>query len=290
MKKRTAHWSLVLLTSIWGFSFIVLSNGVEVFAPETLLFWRFLLAAIALLAMMFLTKNRSKLPWKEGLFASFLFTIAFFCQTQGLLYTSPSVAAFLTGLLVIFTPIFESLVIKKPPKLKVWLSSCLALFGTYLLVGGGGGAKPLGIILQLIGAIFFAAHVVYLGNKPKLDAIAFVAVQCILMSIFFGVFSVVKGTLYFSIDGLIPVLYLGLLATALGFSVQVKAQKVIPPSEASLIFSLEPVFASIFSAVILHEGITLRAIIGMVFIFAASLAVDFNFRINQKETVKQCGS
>ena len=274
MTKTIAHWSLVALTLIWGMSFLVLSDGVKVLAPETLLFWRFLVAAVALLIIVFIKKAR--LPWKEGFIASIMFSIAYYSQTKGMLYTSPAVAAFITGLLVIFTPIVEGITYRKMPDLRVWLGSISALFGTYLLVGGEGSAKLIGIILQLTCAIFFSIHLVYIGSKKELDPAAFVAVQCIFMTVFFASIAGAKGTLVLPSSSLFEVLYLGLLATALGLSIQVKAQKMISPSEASLIFSLEPVFATIFSALLLHDTITWRSFLGMLMIFIASLAVDFN--------------
>lgn len=282
MTKSKAHMSLVLITIIWGFSFIVLRDGVAVLAPETLLFWRFLVAGIALFTIRLLSGNRSKLPWKEGFIAGLMFTIGFFSQTKGMLYTSPSVAAFLTGLLVVFTPLFEGVLTKKAPKIKIWISCFVALLGTYLLVGGDNSAQLIGIILQLFSAVFFALHVVYLGNKSKLDSIAFVAVQCIFMCVFFGFFASFNDTFTFPGKGLPAVLYLGILASAVGFSVQVKAQKVISPSEASIIFALEPVFAAIFSAFFLHEVVTLRSLLGMILIFVATLVIDFNLSFKKK--------
>lgn len=189
MTKTKAHISLVLITVIWGFSFIALSDAVAVLAPETLLLWRFLISAITLLLIKSLSGNKSKLPWKEGFVAAIMFTIAFFSQTKGMLFTSPSVAAFLTGLLVVFTPIFEGIFSRRSPKVKVWISSFLALFGTYLLVNGSAQAEAIGIILQITGAIFFALHVVYIGLKPELDSIGFVAAQSLFMAVFFWSFS-----------------------------------------------------------------------------------------------------
>lgn len=282
MTKTKAHISLVLITVIWGFSFIALSDAVAVLAPETLLLWRFLISAITLLLIKSLSGNKSKLPWKEGFVAAIMFTIAFFSQTKGMLFTSPSVAAFLTGLLVVFTPIFEGIFSRRSPKLKVWISSFLALFGTYLLVNGSAQAEAIGIILQITGAIFFALHVVYIGLKPELDSIGFVAAQSLFMAVFFGLLAAFNQTLVLPGKALSSVLYLGILASALGLTVQVKAQKMISASQASIIFALEPVFAAIFSAIFLHEAVTLRSLKGMILIFGATLIVDLNLKINCK--------
>ncbi len=286
MTKTRAHRSLVALTLIWGMSFLVLSDGVKELAPETLLFWRFLVAAVALLGIVFIKK--AHLPWKEGFIASIMFSIAYYAQTKGMLYTSPAVAAFLTGLLVIFTPLVEGVTSRKMPEIKVWLGSISALIGTYLLVGGDKDAQLIGIILQVICALFFAVHLVYIGSKKELDPVAFVAVQCIFMTVFFASLAGVKQTLAWpSCSSLFRVMYLGLLATALGLSIQVQAQKKISPSEASLIFSLEPVFATIFSAILLHNTITWRSFLGMALIFMASLAVDFNCKWQSKSIVSR---
>ncbi|MDD4263455.1 MAG: DMT family transporter [Firmicutes bacterium] len=282
MTKTKAHISLVLITVIWGFSFIALSDAVAVLAPETLLLWRFLISAITLLLIKSLSGNKSKLPWKEGFVAAIMFTIAFFSQTKGMLFTSPSVAAFLTGLLVVFTPIFEGIFSRRSPKVKVWISSVLALFGTYLLVNGSAQAEAIGIILQITGAIFFALHVVYIGLKPELDSIGFVAAQSLFMAVFFGLLAAFNQTLVLPGKALSSVLYLGILASALGLTVQVKAQKMISASQASIIFALEPVFAAIFSAIFLHEAVTLRSLKGMILIFGATLIVDLNLKINCK--------
>ncbi|MDD2430443.1 MAG: DMT family transporter [Firmicutes bacterium] len=282
MTKTKAHISLVLITVIWGFSFIALSDAVAVLAPETLLLWRFLISAITLLLIKSLSGNKSKLPWKEGFVAAIMFTIAFFSQTKGMLFTSPSVAAFLTGLLVVFTPIFEGIFSRRSPKVKVWISSFLALFGTYLLVNGSAQAEAIGIILQITGAIFFALHVVYIGLKPELDSIGFVAAQSLFMAVFFGLLAAFNQTLVLPGKALSSVLYLGILASALGLTVQVKAQKMISASQASIIFALEPVFAAIFSAIFLHEAVTLRSLKGMILIFGATLIVDLNLKINCK--------
>lgn len=87
--------------------------------------------------------------------------------------------------------------------------------------------------------------------------------------------------------GISAVLYLGILASALGLTVQVKAQKVIPPSEASIIFALEPVFATLFSALILSERITLPSFIGMILIFSATIIVDLNGKLRKRGEVKK---
>ncbi|MFY9451262.1 MAG: EamA family transporter, partial [Bacillota bacterium] len=96
MSKSKAQLSLVFISIVWGLSFLVLSDGVEFLAPETLLFWRFLTSAAVLFLIKKVTKNKKKLPWKEGLIAGVLFAVGYLSQTQGILYTSPSVAALLT--------------------------------------------------------------------------------------------------------------------------------------------------------------------------------------------------
>lgn len=287
MSKSKAQLSLVFISIVWGLSFLVLSDGVEFLAPETLLFWRFLTSAAVLFLIKKVTKNKKKLPWKEGLIAGVLFAVGYLSQTQGILYTSPSVAAFLTGLLVVFTPIIEGIVRRKAPRINVWISSFLALFGTYLLVNGGADAELIGVILQITCAVFFALHVVYIGSKPNVDPISFVTVQSLFVAAVCLVLAGFNGTLMLPGKGISAVLYLGILASALGLTVQVKAQKVIPPSEASIIFALEPVFATLFSALILSERITLPSFIGMILIFSATIIVDLNGKLRKRGEVKK---
>mgnify|MGYP000856606257 FL=1 len=287
MNSKKAHWLLVALTIIWGYSFIAISDAAKTLAPETLLFWRFLIASGILTVMAIMRKAR--LPWKEGTIAGIMFSISYLAQTVGLVHTNASVAAFITGLLVIFTPMCEGIMNKKAPSVQVWISSLIALGGTYLLVGGASGSSSLyGIILLLICSIGFSIHLVYIGDKNHLDPIAFVAVQCLVMTLFFSVLAMGNNTFAWPGAGLRGVLFLALLATALGLSLQVYAQKYIPPSKASLIFSLEPVFATIFAAIILGEAMTKQSLIGMALIFLATIIVEIEFNWQtQNETSQQ---
>ena len=261
------------------------SDGVE-FWTRNAAFWQFLTSAAVLFLIKKVTKKQKKLPWKEGLIAGVLFAVGYLSQTQGILYTSPSVwRHFLTGLLVVFT-IFEGIVRRKAPRINVWISSFLALFGTYLLVNGGAEAELIGVILQITCAVFCSPRSLYRleaqrgSNRFCYRTIAFCAAVCLVLQ-------ASSGTLMLPGKGISAVLYLGILASALGLTVQVKAQKVIPPSEASIIFALEPVFATLFSALILSERITLPSFIGMILIFSATIIVDLNGKLRKRGEVKK---
>jgi drug/metabolite transporter (DMT)-like permease len=185
-------------------------------------------------------------------------------QQYGLVYTTAGNAGFITGLYVVFVPIL-GLFRKQFPHFTVWIAAVLAVTGLYFLSVTDNFSMGLGDFLVLIGALFWAAHVVIIGvMSPKVNALKLALIQyivCSVMSLIVA-FSVETNTLKGVIDATIPILYGGVLSVGIAYTLQVIAQKKAPPAHAAIILSLEAVFAAIGGWVILGEHLDNRGILG----------------------------
>jgi len=279
--------SLLMLTAIiWGSAFVAQRVGMNYVGPLTFNGVRFALGAMVLLP---LVRWRNKYPrsegsthrislawqalWGGGLAGLILFSGATL-QQVGLVYTTAGKAGFITGLYVIVVPLM-GLFLGHWPGWGGWVGACLATIGLYLLSVTEAWTFAPGDFWELFGAFFWAAHVLVLSwLSPRMDRIKLACTQYVVCSILslLGAYFTETITLDGIMGAIIPILYGGVLSVGIAYTLQVIAQRHTPPTHAAIILSLEAVFAAMAGWLILGEMLSLRGLIGCIFMFAGMLS------------------
>ena len=265
MSTRTkAEAFLVVVSAIWGSTFVVVKAALADASPLPFLAMRFILAGLLLLAVL----GRGQVD-RETILPGFILGLFLFggylSQTWGLLYTTPSKSAFLTGFSVILVPVIMIFYGLKTRSANL-LGGVLGLFGIYLLVAPSGmAAVNKGDILTLAGAVSFAAHIVLVGHyTKKFSFLHLVPVQILVV----GLLSLIAlpfvpdQTLHLTGRLVVAILVTAVLATGVAFSVQNWAQQYTPAAHTALIFALEPVFAALSSWLVMEERFGGRVLLG----------------------------
>lgn len=283
MKNHHKGELLLLLTSfIWGFAFIAQKLGSDFIAPFTFNFLRNLTAGIFLFVYSIFRKNKSvkkmdsftKTATIRGAIATgIVMAVAVSFQQTGVYYTTSGKAGFITSLYVVIVPIFAIFMGKKISK-KTGISIILALIGLYLLTVKveDGFSINKGDILIFIGSLFFAFHILFIDKfSPKAYSVKMSMIQFFIASFVSLILMILfeKPDINLIRKGILAILYLGIFSSGLGYTLQIVAQKDTDPTIASLILSLESVFAAFFGFLFLHERPVGREVIGGLIMFAA---------------------
>lgn len=269
-KVMFAELSLVIITIIWGLGFPITKIAVNSgFGANSIMVGRFLIATIILgIVYSKRLKNINKQILIYGVITGVFLFLGFYFQTLGNVYTTPSKNGFITQLNIVFVPFLYLVFFRKKVDVYNLIAVAIALVGMFVLsyTKGGFSAVNIGDIYTFICAIMIAFHVVtasYFQKKYDFDPALFVLIN-IVTSL---VFSVLLMSLFeelptVAIIAYWPLLFLGVLNTALGFLVQSFVLKISLPTRVSLIVTLESIFAVIASVIILKEDITKLIIIG----------------------------
>ncbi|MBI3786684.1 MAG: DMT family transporter [Ignavibacteriales bacterium] len=258
MKLRTkAELLLLLSTVIWGGTFVAVKGGLNDTSPMLFIALRFCIATVLFTFFAFSSIRQIKKDalMKGALIGLFLF-IGFTTQTIGLKYTTASKSGFITGLLVIFTPIFQLFIERKPPKIGNIIGVILVTAGLFLLTSPQGSGFNVGDFLTLICAAMFGLYIVYVDIFTKQhdgSQIAFMqfivtAVLSVLGAVLFE-HTFLNATQNF----LFALAYLTFLATLFTLTIQTTYQKETSPTRAAVIFSIEPLFSALFAYLMLGE-------------------------------------
>lgn len=260
-----ADCALLGVTAIWGGTFVTMKHLLASTPPLTILFWRFLIAFGVLLSF---SRPRTLRVFLEGallggaLFEGYLF------QTLGLLYVTPARSAFITGFCTLIVPVFAFFLLRVRPEKTLPWSIALALSGLFLLTRGSekGASLFLGDILTFLGATAYALQIVLVERFTKgNDAFALAAVEMgtvALLSALSGLFFGGKDFLPQGAAIWGSIVFLGVAATGVAFTVQKIAQRYTSATHAGVIFIAEPVFAALFSYFFFRERFTLHSIAG----------------------------
>ncbi len=274
MRRVTAIISLFLVSVVWGATFPLVKASLEYITPMGFITLRFLLG-FALLALFLLKNLRVKreelLP---GLVLSIFLFLGYMFQTIGLKYTSSSHSGFITGLYVVFTPIFAIFLLKEKISLKVAAAILLSLLGLYLLSNMSGGMN-FGDFLTLLCAIAYAVQVVLVAKYSRLhDPTELTIIELGFVTLFStGGWGLEGFEIEWSPLMLFGVIFTGIFATGIAILAQTHSQRVLPSSQAAIIYTTEPVFAGIFSYILLGEGLTTRGMVGAILILLGMLLV-----------------
>ena len=272
-----AHLLLVMVTLVWGVTFVEIKDALNDISPLLFNAVRMSLAGVALVLVFRKHLRMSAAALRTGIWMGTLLWMGYEFQTAGLVYTTPSKSAFLTGVSVVLVPVFLALIWRR--HVNRWTASGVlaAFIGLYLLTvphaGSGGPFSGVnrGDALTLGCAVAFGFQIIFMGRamrKHPFEQIATLqaCVAAVMMAL--TVPALEKTHAVWSPRVVIAILVTGLLATAAAFTIQAWAQQFTPPTHTALIFVLEPVFAWASSYVMLRERLGTRAGLGALLIVA----------------------
>jgi drug/metabolite transporter (DMT)-like permease len=279
-----AHVLLVLVTFVWGATFVVIKNALADMSPLLFNAVRMVLAAAAL--WIIFARNMKGLDRATVLsgFAvgTFLF-LGYSFQTTGLRLTTASKSAFLTGSSVVMVPIILAVFYRRHINRWTTLGFISAFLGLYFMTVPAGAhgedwaSVNRGDMLTLACAVSFALQIITIGRATRRHSFQQIAVLqatiCALWMIL-CVPLVEHAHAVWSPRVIWAILITGLLGTAAAFAIQAWAQQFLPPTHAALVFSLEPVFAWLTSMVVVGERLGARATVGAALIMGGILVSE----------------
>lgn len=290
-KELKASIMLFITSIIWGLAFVAQAQGMEHIGPFTFTAARSLVAII-FLYLTYVFFNKTSKSYREqkfdmkrtvrgGVLCGLVFTFGINFQQIGLVYTTAGKASFLTALYIVFIPIIGLFYGKKINR-KLQLCIVLAMIGTYLMSVKGSLSMNIGDLITIFGSIVFAIHILMLSEFSK-DTNA-VLVSLIQFAVC-GFFSLIAALIFEGIDmsailkSYLAILYVGILSSGVGFTIQLMALKELDPVVASMISSLESVFGAVFGWLILSQSMSEREIIGGIIIFLATLIAQLPIEV-----------
>ena len=281
-KTLKAEMLLLLAAIIWGFAFVAQRVGMDHVGPFTYNGVRFMLGALSLLPLLWLGR-RSAAPispggWRPilggGLLAGLILFAGASLQQVGIVYTTAGKAGFITGLYVVIVPLLGLLWGHRTPW-STWIGAALALAGLYLLTLTDDLTLAEGDGLVLIGALFWAAHVLVIGwlSGRHIEPVLLACLQFVVCAVLSLATAAATETVTLAglWGGAMPILYGGLLSVGVAYTLQVVAQRDAPPAHAAIILSLETVFAALGGWLLLNEILSGRGLIGCTLMFAGML-------------------
>lgn len=273
MKKRLAIGGLIAATIIWGGGFVASNMALESMKPFQIMAVRFLLGTmfmglVSIRSLREITKSEIMAGGLMGaaLFAGFAF------QTVGLQYTTPSKNAFLTALNVVIVPFISFLILRKKIGAKGILGAVMSLAGVALLSLDRNFTLGLGDGLTLLCAVGFAFQIFLTGEsvkKYRATVLNFVQMATAFLLSFMSLIAFGETQFQVTEKGILSVLYLGVISTTVCYLLQTASQKYVDETKAAIILSLESVFGTMFSILILREVVTLRMMAGSLIILGA---------------------
>ena len=285
-----AHLLLVLVTLVWGVTFVQIKDALRDISPLLFNAVRMALAgaALALIFRKNLRMNRAALLC--GIWMGTLLWMGYEFQTTGLVLTTPSKSAFLTGVSVALVPVFLALLWRRQVNRWTSLGVLVAFAGLHLLTVPNSSSGSLlsginrGDALTLGCAVAFAFQIIFMGRAMRVHAFEQIAtlqacVAAVLMALTVPLLE--KPHAVWSPRVVLAILVTGLLATAAAFTIQAWAQQFTPPTHTALIFVLEPVFAWASSYLLLGERLGRRASLGALLIIAGVLLSELKGSASQ---------
>lgn len=278
MKKYFAMLGLTFATVVWGGGFVASDIALETMTPFQIMCLRFGIATV-LMGLISLPnmKKITKKEWKSGILLGIALFISFAFQIIGLKYTTASKNAFLTGTYVVMVPFIAYVILRKKVGIRGIVGAVMALVGVGILSLNGDFTLGLGDALTLVCAVGFAFQIFLTGvfvQECRANVLNFL--QMLVTFVLSVISLTVAGEFQFVFTraGALSALYLGVISTTLCYFLQTTCQKYVDESRAAIILSMESVFGTLLSILILHEQMTVRMIIGCIMIFTAVLIAN----------------
>ncbi len=304
-KKLRANIMLLIAALIWGSTFVAQTTASDTVEPFTFLFSRSFIGFLFLIPVIAIfnfqgnkklivgeqkqTLIPSKLTIVAGILCGVALTIASFCQQKGISLMTDNAsgkAGFITALYIVFTPIFGVLLKRRIPKI---IAVCvpIATLGFYLLCIKSGFKIELGDIVTLFCAVFFTFHILIIdyfmekgANPIKTSCIQFLVVGIISLVLAF-IFETPNLSIIWNAK--LEIMYAGFLSSGIAYTLQITAQKDADPTSATLIMSLESVFAALSGWIVLGESLSTKELIGCLFVFIAVILAQIQFPSSKKK-------
>lgn len=292
-QKLEGIFSLLLATVIWGGAFVAQSAGMELIGPMTFQAIRCALAVLALLIFIplmelgqldqFWTKWRNPKLWKTGTLCGLALFVATALQQVGLVYTDAGKAGFITAMYIVIVPLLGLFFRKKPSPAAI-AGIVIAVVGMYLLCCAGVTQVNLGDLLLIGCAIAFAVQITIVDRLSEgCDSLRLNCVQAMVVTVISAVFMLTETVSWNLVASCwLPLSYAGVLSMGAGYSLQIIGQKRLEPTAASMVMSLESVFAVVFGALLLHETMTPWEIAGCILVFTAVIISQLPDKNNRR--------
>ncbi|MCR5304003.1 MAG: DMT family transporter [Lachnospiraceae bacterium] len=279
---------MLLLTGaavIWGFAFVAQRQGGEALPPFTFTAVRSSLGAVVLVFVTLITsriqmdkgtfdRERARISLKGGIIAGMFMGAAINLQQVAMVTVPAGKSGFLTALYIVIVPVLSVLFMKRRVRIRVWIAVFLAVAALYLITGGGLSSPGAGDVLLVGCAFLFALQILTLSLvSPNGYPVMITAVEFVLTALVSWVPALLfeKASPGAYADALLPILYTGIMSSAVAYGLQTAGQALAEPEGASLAMSLEAVFATFGGAVILGEVMTIPEYSGCALMFFAVL-------------------
>ncbi len=277
--KNKGDWMLLLAAFIGGGGFISLKYLLDWgYDPYQVIFGRFLMAsAVMCIVYHKRLKKITRKEWKVGTILGVLLAAMFLLMTVGLMYTTPSVNAFLVNIPAVIVPFICWGVFKQKPTKNHFIAALMTLIGVCCLSLTSDFRVDLGAALSLLAAVAFSLQMAFLGNLTNgCDSVHIAIAENISTLVVMAVIVTFTG---WDMPALtLPVLgnfaFLGGFCTASYFVLQSIGQQITSPNKAAIIITSESIFAAIFSALLYGERMNIRGYIGCIVIFAAMMLAE----------------
>ena len=276
IKNKVIRADLIMLlaAAIWGFAFVAQREGMETMGPFLFNAARFFIGSAVLFPLVWYLSKKNKTPKNKetstkklliaGTIAGLFLFLASSFQQVGIQYTTAGKAGFITGLYIFFVPLIGIFFGQRTGS-GTWLGAFIAVIGLYLLSINDDFSIARGDLLQLICAVFFAAHILVVGYVAKrMDPLKLSLIQYVVSGVlsFFIAIAIEVITWQMIVDTAIPLLYAGVMSIGVGYTLQVVAQQHAKSSHAAIILGLEGAFAVLGGWLILDENLSTRGLIG----------------------------
>jgi len=265
---------LVGVTAIWGWTFVVVDRAIKAYGVLGFLAVRFTIATLVMLGLSW--RRLTMRTLRTGAAIGVVLAVAYFFQTLGLRYTTPTNCGLVTGLFILFVPLFDRVLYGVRIGRLLWLAVAASLLGMLLLVGESPKALRIGDGLTAVAAACFGLHISLLsrhsrGHRP----LALATFQMMAIAVLAGAaWPAFEQVALPSTDVWIALLITGVLASALAFYIQTLVQSRLPALRAGIIITAEPMFAALFGYLLAGDRLTARQVCGAVLLMAAILTSE----------------
>jgi len=280
-KRMIGNTMLLLAAMIWGAAFVAQSVGMDYVGPFTFQASRSFLGSLILVPVILFMDKRGnqkkpsssadkKYLLLSGIGCGLLLFASCSLQQIGLMYTTAGKSGFITSLYIILVPIM-GLFIGKKVLPWVWGSVLLAIIGMYLLCGTGGMQFGKGEWLTLGCSLMFTFHILLIDRvSPRVDGVRLSSLQFLVCGIISSVvmFLTETPTLTGIAQCWLPIAYSGILSYGVAYTFQIIGQSHTEPTIASLLMSLESVFAMLFGWVLINEALSISELLGCALVFS----------------------
>ncbi|MCY0096142.1 DMT family transporter [Hoeflea ulvae] len=283
MPRHLANLLLLAAGAVWGAGFVAQSTAMDNIGPFLFIGLRFLVAALVLAPFAWHESRNSSHPVSRHHLGGFaLIGLVLFLgmalQQVGLTITTVTNSGFLTGLYVVFVPFITLLVLRQPPHPVIWPAVLMTFAGIWMLAGGSLAELNTGDLLTIACAVMWAVQVILVGRfvGPSGRPLTLSFVQFSLAALLgLGLGLSTEGFDLAAVIATLPeILFAGVIATGLAFTLQVIGQRYTTAPQAAIFLSTESLFAALFGAVILGEQIPLLGYAGGLLIFLAILLAE----------------